>query len=65
MSNVNLDALFAKASWLAMVREYKKCVKTLEVITGRLESIRTPQAEGGASRIAAVSLSTVADSLYE
>ena len=31
----DLDALFAKAAWLATSEEYEKCIETLEVITKR------------------------------
>ena len=30
-----MDALFAKAAWLAKTEEYEKCIETLEVITKR------------------------------
>ncbi|MFQ5884894.1 MAG: hypothetical protein ACE5IO_07320 [Thermoplasmata archaeon] len=30
---MDLDALFAKAAWLAKVKEYEKCVECLDIIT--------------------------------
>ncbi|MFQ6107127.1 MAG: hypothetical protein ACE5QF_06030 [Thermoplasmata archaeon] len=32
---MDLDALFAKAAWLAKTKEYEKCIDTLDVITKR------------------------------
>ena len=32
---LDLDALFAKAAWLATSGEYEKCIETLETITKR------------------------------
>ncbi|MCK4367612.1 MAG: hypothetical protein KAW84_06665 [Thermoplasmata archaeon] len=32
---LDLDALFAKAAWLAKVEEYEKCIETLDIITKR------------------------------
>lgn len=37
---LDLDVLFAKAAWLAKVKEYEKCIETLDIITKRDPSIQ-------------------------